>query len=100
MGLQPISFNHSDTPPGGSAGDFRQARSGGRRGPEGGGHQLVEALDRLQWAEEDSQLGDPAVGVEVEVVDPLDLELAVDRGGEAQNDGAIAVDLVEVGEIF
>src|ERR1700753_4278434 len=76
-------------------------RSGGGRGAEALDHQRVEGVDGLQGTEEDGELGDVAVGVELEKVDALDLQGAVaDVGLEAQGDGVLAVQLVGVAEVF
>ena len=53
---------------------------------EAGGHLLVEGFEGRHRAHEDGQLGDLAVGVQLEEVDALELAVA-DAGLEAQGDG-------------
>ena len=60
-------------------------------------HLLVESVDRRERTHEDGQLGDLAVGVELEEVDALQLAVA-DLGFEAEADTVPAGDLVDVGE--
>lgn len=74
-------------------------RGSARLDAEPGSHPLVEGGEGRERAHEDGQLSNAAVLVELEEVDAFELAVA-DVGAEAEDDGALVGQLVDIGEAF